>query len=50
MSGKRMAVLVEHFAQKYARPGESPKRFSGEAMEALWKYPWPGTVRELESP
>jgi DNA-binding NtrC family response regulator len=42
-------LLVEHFCEKFARPGEPPRHFSADAMEALLKYPWPGNVRELEN-
>ncbi|MFO0880861.1 MAG: sigma-54 dependent transcriptional regulator [Gemmataceae bacterium] len=42
-------LLVEHFCEKFTRPGEAPKQFSGEAMELLWKHTWPGNVRELEN-
>lgn len=42
-------LLVGHFCQKYARPGEPPKTVSPEAMEVLLAYGWPGNVRELEN-
>ncbi|MBL8798398.1 MAG: sigma-54-dependent Fis family transcriptional regulator [Planctomycetia bacterium] len=42
-------LLATHFAQKYARPGESPKQFAPRAMEVLLGYSWPGNVRELEN-
>jgi DNA-binding NtrC family response regulator len=42
-------LLAAHFAQKYARPGESPKQISPPAMEALLNYRWPGNIRELEN-
>jgi DNA-binding NtrC family response regulator len=42
-------LLAAHFAQKYSRPGESPKQFSPQAMDALIKHPWPGNIRELEN-
>ncbi len=42
-------LLAAHFGEKYARPGEGPKQFSPQAMEALLNYPWPGNIRELEN-
>jgi DNA-binding NtrC family response regulator len=42
-------LLASHFAAKYARPGEAPKRISPDAMQVLLKYRWPGNVRELEN-
>ncbi len=42
-------LLATHFAEKYARPGEQPRRFSPQAMEVLLNYSWPGNVRELEN-
>jgi DNA-binding NtrC family response regulator len=42
-------LLVSHFAQKYAPPGEEPKQVSPAAMQILLNYRWPGNVRELEN-
>jgi two-component system, NtrC family, nitrogen regulation response regulator NtrX len=43
-------VLAEHFARQLAEQNNwKPKRFSGEAMEALSTYVWPGNVRELRN-
>jgi transcriptional regulator with GAF, ATPase, and Fis domain len=42
-------LLARHFAEKYARPGESPKEISAEAMTVLVNYRWPGNIRELEN-
>jgi DNA-binding NtrC family response regulator len=42
-------LLATHFAQKFARPGESAKSISPEAMESLLGYRWPGNIRELEN-
>jgi DNA-binding NtrC family response regulator len=42
-------VLVAHFCQKYARPGQQPPTVSPEAMDVLLKCPWPGNVRQLEN-
>jgi len=42
-------LLAEHFAEKYARVGEAPKKFSTGAMQRLLQYSWPGNVRELEN-
>src|SRR5205823_35548 len=42
-------LLAAHFAEKYARPGEQPKRIAPAAMEVLLNYRWPGNIRELEN-
>src|SRR5262249_10432652 len=42
-------LLAQHFAEKYAIPGESPKHISPATMEVLLNYNWPGNVRELEN-
>ncbi len=42
-------LLVSHFAGKYARPGEAPKKIAPHAMEVLLGYRWPGNIRELEN-
>src|SRR5205085_1379354 len=42
-------LLAAHFAEKYARPGDAPKRIAPPAMEVLLNYRWPGNVRELEN-
>jgi DNA-binding NtrC family response regulator len=44
-----IALLAEHFVQKFSRPGGSPKQFAPEAMEALLQHRWPGNIRELEN-
>jgi transcriptional regulator with GAF, ATPase, and Fis domain len=41
-------LLLHHFAERYAS-GESPRRFSLEAMHFLSAYSWAGNVRELEN-
>ena len=43
-------ALSVHFLKKYSEEmGKAIKGFTPEAMEKLMKYPWPGTVRELEN-
>jgi transcriptional regulator with GAF, ATPase, and Fis domain len=42
-------MLAAHFAEKFARPGEAPKRIAPEALRVLQGYHWPGNVRELEN-
>ena len=44
-----IALLAEHFVQKFSRPGISPKQIAPEAMEALLQHRWPGNIRELEN-
>jgi two-component system nitrogen regulation response regulator NtrX len=43
-------LLANHFAGQFARRyGQSPKRFTPAAAEALKAYRWPGNVRELRN-
>jgi DNA-binding NtrC family response regulator len=43
-------ILAEYFTSVYcAANGFAAKRISGEAMQALKRYPWPGNVRELQN-
>lgn len=42
-------LLAAHFAEKYARPGEAPKRVPPQVMDVLLNYSWPGNIRELEN-
>lgn len=43
-------ILAEYFTSVYcAANGFPAKRISGEAMQALKRYPWPGNVRELQN-
>ena len=44
-----IALLAEHFVQKFSRPGASPKQIAPETMEALLQHRWPGNIRELEN-
>ena len=44
-----VAVLVGHFCQKFARPGQKPPTVTPEALEVLTNCPWPGNVRQLEN-
>ena len=44
-----IALLAEHFVQKFSRPGSPPKQIAPEAMEALLQHRWPGNIRELEN-
>ncbi len=42
--------LVEHFtAAAAARQGLHPVRWSPEALEVLYRHPWPGNARELRN-
>jgi DNA-binding NtrC family response regulator len=42
-------VLVQHFCQRFARPGRPACEVSPEAMEVLLRCHWPGNVRQLEN-
>jgi DNA-binding NtrC family response regulator len=42
-------LLVTHFLQKYARPGEALPKVTPEAMTLLLGHRWPGNIRELEN-
>jgi two-component system, NtrC family, response regulator AtoC len=42
-------LLAAHFAEKYARTGESGKQIPPKSMQSLLHYNWPGNVRELEN-
>jgi len=44
-----IAVLAEHFCQKYVRPNQPLPQLSPEAMQLLLKCEWPGNVRQLEN-
>jgi two-component system, NtrC family, nitrogen regulation response regulator NtrX len=41
-------LLVKHFsALHHLRTGQTPTRWTGEALAALGRYRWPGNIREL---
>ena len=43
-------LLSQHFLEKYCKElGKDIKKISGEAMEFLARYPYPGNIRELEN-
>lgn len=42
-------LLVEHFLNRAERDGAPVRVFSGDAMEMLRAYSWPGNVRQLEN-
>lgn len=44
-----ISLLADHFAAKYARPGQPSKPVTPEAIEVLMRHSWPGNVRELEN-
>jgi transcriptional regulator with PAS, ATPase and Fis domain len=49
-----LPVLLDHFLRKHFRPRpgalqKKPPRFTGEAIAAMQRYPWPGNIRELEN-
>jgi len=42
--------LAAHFAKKFATLTDGqPISFTEAAMRAMWDYPWPGNIRELEN-
>jgi len=45
-----LPALVEHFARQVsAQNGWKPMPFTGDAIDALRSYPWPGNIRELRN-
>jgi DNA-binding NtrC family response regulator len=42
-------LLAQHFAEKYARPGETARAISPQAMEVLLQCRWSGNIRQLEN-
>jgi two-component system, NtrC family, response regulator HydG len=48
--GNDIAMLVDHFAQKFAEKNRRVlDRITEECRQLLLDYPWPGNVRELEN-
>ncbi|MDB5309295.1 MAG: glnG 5 [Gemmataceae bacterium] len=48
--GDDLPVLVRHYLRRYSRElGREIKEASPEGLEVLKAYPWPGTIRELQS-
>lgn len=41
--------LAKRFAERVRRSGDAPIAFSGEALNLLENYSWPGNIRELEN-
>lgn len=44
-----VALLAEHFLEKYCQEMNRTRRLSDATVEALSRYDWPGNVRELEN-
>lgn len=42
-------LLSDHFLARAARDGLGERRLSGEALDLIRTYPWPGNVRQLEN-
>jgi len=43
-------LLAEHFLAQYSKEQGKPKlRLSRKALDLLYRYPWPGNIRELEN-
>jgi two-component system response regulator HydG len=42
-------VIARHFLAEETREYQSPRRFSGEAVDAMRGHRWPGNVRELKN-
>ena len=42
-------LLVAHFMKQLEAGGQRPRLFTGEALDALARYPFPGNVRELRN-
>jgi len=44
-----IAVLAEHFLNKFTTAGNEPKKMTGDTLKFFMNYRWPGNVRELEN-
>ena len=44
-----VALLANHFLDRFARSGDRDLVFSEDAMARLIRHDWPGNVRELEN-
>ncbi len=43
-------LLAEHFLKQFGEEHNKPTlRFSRKALDLLYRYPWPGNIRELEN-
>ncbi|MEY2621786.1 MAG: Nitrogen assimilation regulatory protein [Pseudomonadota bacterium] len=42
-------LLLNHYAQKHALPGQKPIRFEAQMINLLCQYEWPGNVREISN-
>ncbi len=48
--GNDVLVLAKHFIDEYAEENEMGKlKLSSKAQNRLFKYPWPGNIRELKA-
>lgn len=48
--GNDVLVLAKHFIDEYAEENEMGKlKLSSKAQNKLFKYPWPGNIRELKA-
>jgi DNA-binding NtrC family response regulator len=47
--GADILVLAEHFLRQFAPEGQTAKRLSPAASQALLAHSWPGNVRELRN-
>ena len=47
--GEDIGILAEHFLQRFGlKYGKKNLRLSKKALEKLYRYPWPGNIRELQ--
>ena len=42
-------ILIDHFLDRFAKPGTARKHVEDGVMDILGAYEWPGNVRELEN-
>jgi len=48
--GRDMEILAYHFMRKFAiKMGKDIKRIEPQTIHILFKYPWPGNIRELQN-
>lgn len=48
--GRDIEILAYHFMRKFSiKMGKNIKKIDPQAIKLLYKYPWPGNIRELQN-